>query len=311
MDRLKAICGFITKYMAVIVLAAAACSFLWPDVTGHVRTAWITPMLGCVMFGMGLTLELRDFAKVFSSPKNVIIGCLCQFTIMPLMAMVLARLFNLPPELAVGVVLVGCCPGGTSSNVITYLSKGDVALSVGMTGISTLLAPVMTPLLVKLFAGQIVPVDFWGMFLSIVEVIIVPIALGLLIKRTLPKVTATVTPYLAAFSTMVITLIVIAVVSANASSLHSCGLTVILVVILHNVCGYALGYGAGRALGLSHPQRTAISVEVGMQNSGLACSLASAHFSALAMASVPGAVFSVWHNISGAVLARIYSRSLR
>ena len=234
--------------------------------------------------------------------------CLAQFVIMPSLAWVLTRLFQLPAELAIGVILVGCCPGGTASNVITYLSKGDVALSVGMTGISTLLAPVMTPLLVKLFAGQMVPVDFWGMFLSIVEVIIVPIALGLLIKRTLPKVTAAVTPYLAAFSTIVITLIVIAVVSANASSLHSCGLTVILVVILHNICGYALGYGAGRALGLSHPQRTAISVEVGMQNSGLACSLASSQFAAMALASVPGAVFSVWHNISGALIARLFVR---
>lgn len=305
---MRRVCGFITRYMAAIVLTAAACSFLWPSVTGAVRTSWVTPMLGCVMFGMGLTLELKDFADVFSRPRDVIVGCLCQFTIMPLLAMVLARLFNLPPELAVGVVLVGCCPGGTSSNVITYLSKGDVALSVGMTGVSTLLAPVMTPLLVKIFAGQMIPVDFWGMFLSIVKVILVPIALGLVVKRTLPKVTTAVTPYLPAFSTMVITLIVIAVVSANASSLHSCGLIVILVVILHNICGYALGYGVGHVLGLRAPERTAVSVEVGMQNSGLACSLAGAHFSAMAMASVPGAVFSVWHNISGAILARIYSR---
>lgn len=305
---MKKICNLITRYMAVIVLAAATCSFLWPSVTGHVRTSWITPMLGCVMFGMGLTLETRDFAKVFSRPKDVILGCICQFTIMPLAAMALARLFHLPTELAVGVVLVGCCPGGTSSNVITYLSKGDVALSVGMTGVSTLLAPVLTPLLVRLTAGQMVPVDFWGMFLSIVEVIIAPIALGLVVKQVLPKATSAVTPYLPAFSTTVITLIVTAVVSANASSLHSCGLTVMLVVILHNICGYVLGYGTGLLLHLPRRKRTAISVEVGMQNSGLACSLASAHFSALAMASVPGAVFSVWHNISGAVLARIYSR---
>lgn len=305
---MKQICGFITKYMAVIVLAAAACSFLFPEVTGAVRTSWVTPMLGCVMFGMGLTLEIGDIVKVFSRPKDVLVGCLCQFTIMPLMAMVLARLFNLPPALAVGVVLVGCCPGGTSSNVITYLSRGDVALSVGMTGVSTLLAPVMTPLLVRLLAGQMVPVDFWGMLFSIVKVIIVPIALGLAAKRFLPRVTGTMVPYLPAFSTLVITAIVTAVVSANAGPLHNCGLMVILTVILHNICGYALGYGVGRLLGLDAPRRTAVSVEVGMQNSGLACSLATAHFSALAMASVPGAVFSVWHNISGALLARLYSK---
>ena len=302
------LCRFITRYMAVIVLVAALCSFLWPSVTGVIRTSWVTPLLGCVMFGMGLTLELRDFAKVFSRPKDVITGCLCQFLIMPLLAFGLVKAFRLPPELAVGVILVGCCPGGTSSNVITYLSKGDVALSVGMTGVSTLLAPVLTPLLVKVFAGQMIPVDFWGMFLSIVEVIIIPIALGLAVKEFLPKVTGVLVPYLPAFSAMVITLIVIAVVSANAGRLHTCGVLVIIVVILHNICGYALGLAVGKMLKMPSSKATAVSIEVGMQNSGLACSLAATHFQALAMATVPGAVFSVWHNISGALLSRLYVR---
>ncbi len=305
---MKKVCEFITKYMAVIVLAAAVAAFLWPGTLGAIRTSWVTPMLGCVMFGMGLTLDLRDFGHVFSRPKDVLIGFVCQFTIMPLLAFALAHLFALPPELAVGVMLVGCCPGGTSSNVITYLSRGDVALSVGMTAVSTLFAPFMTPLLVRLFAGAYVPVDFWGMFLSILKVIILPIALGLLFKRFLPKVTDAVSGYLPAFSTMVITLIVIAVVAANAASLRNCGLLVIAVVVLHNICGYAFGYLAGRALSMPMARRTAVSVEVGMQNSGLACSLASTHFAAMAMASVPGAIFSVWHNISGALIARIYSK---
>lgn len=305
---MRRICGFITKYMAVIVLVAAVAAFFWPAALGCIRTSWVTPLLGCVMFGMGLTLDLKDFARVFSRPKDVVIGCVCQFTIMPLLAAALTRIFNLPPELAVGVILVGCCPGGTSSNVITYLSKGDTALSVGMTAVSTILAPVMTPLLVRLFAGAIVPVDFWGMFLSIIEVIIAPIALGLIVKRFLPKVTAAVTAYLPAFSTLVITMIVIAVVAANAARLQTCGLLVIAVVLLHNMSGYALGYLAGRALRMPMARRTAVSVEVGMQNSGLACSLAATHFAAMAMASVPGAIFSVWHNISGALIARLYSK---
>ena len=177
-----------------------------------------------------------------------------------------------------------------------------------MTGVSTLLAPFMTPLLVKLFAGAYIPVDFWGMFLSILKVIVIPIALGLVIKKFLPKASEKVTAYLPAFSTLVITLIVIAVVSANATSLRSCGLLVIVVVILHNTFGYLLGYFAGKLLGMRHDSRIAVSVEVGMQNSGLACSLAATHFSAMAMASVPGAVFSVWHNISGALIARLYSK---
>lgn len=294
--------------MAVIILAAAVLSFLFPGTTGCVRTSWITPLLGCVMFGMGLTLDFRDFVVVFSHPKDVLAGFICQFTIMPLAAMALCRLFSLPPELAVGVILVGCCPGGTSSNVITYLSKGDVALSVGMTGVSTLAAPIMTPLLVRLLAWTIVPVDFWGMFLSIVNVIVVPVAAGLAVKRFFRKFADAVVDYLPAFSTTVITLIVVAVVSANAPQLRTCGLLVMLVVILHNLLGYVLGFMAGKLLGMSEPKRKAVSIEVGMQNSGLACSLASSHFSAMAMATVPGAVFSVWHNISGALLARLYNR---
>lgn len=294
--------------MAIIVLVVALCSFFWPSVMGVIKTSWVTPMLGAVMFGMGLTLDLKDFKAVLVRPKDALIGCLCQFTIMPLLAVGLSKLFNLPPELALGVILVGCCPGGTSSNVITFLSKGDVALSVAMTGVSTILAPLLTPLLVKLFAGAYVPVDVWGMFLSILQVIIAPIALGLLVKRFFPKAAAAVTAYLPAFSTIVITMIVAAVVSANSASLHSCGLLVVAVVILHNICGYGLGFLVARLLKLDSAKCTAVSVEVGMQNSGLACSLASSHFPDLAMASVPGAVFSVWHNISGALLSRLFQR---
>jgi len=294
--------------MAVIVLVAAVCAFLFPKVAGVVRTSWVTPLLGCVMFGMGLTLNLKDFVAVFRRPKDVIVGCLCQFIIMPLLALALAWAFRLPPELALGVVLVGCCPGGTSSNVITYLSKGDVALSVGMTGVSTILAPIMTPLLVKLLAGAYIPVDFWGMFLSIVKVIILPIALGLLVKRYLPKVSDAAIPYLPAFSTVVITMIVLAVVSANAPKLHECGLLIIAVVILHNLCGYGLGFLVGKGLRMEREKCIAVSVEVGMQNSGLACSLAATHFASMAMAGVPGAIFSVWHNISGAILAHFLGR---
>lgn len=305
---MKKICSFITRYMAVIVLVVAAFSLVRPDITGAIKTSWVTPLLGAVMFGMGLTLDLSDFKAVFARPKDVIIGCLCQFTIMPLLALALAKAFSLPAELALGVILVGCCPGGTSSNVITYLSKGDVALSVGMTGVSTVLAPILTPLLVKLFAGTYVPVDIYAMFLSIVQVIIAPIALGLVIKSAFPKAAKAVSEYLPAFSTIVITMIVAAVVSANATSLKTCGLLVVAVVILHNICGYALGYMVGKMLRLDSRRSTAVSVEVGMQNSGLACSLAAGHFPTLSMASVPGAVFSVWHNISGALLARILSK---
>lgn len=298
-------CVWISRWMAVIVLLTAAAALLWPEVVGVIKTSWISWLLGLIMFGMGLTLKLDDFRIVFSRPKDVIIGCLAQFTIMPLLAWLLTQVFSLPAELSVGVILVGCCPGGTASNVITYLAGGDLALSVGMTSVSTLLAPLLTPFLTWILAGTLVDVDIWQMFMSIIQVIILPIGLGLLVKKYVKLFDDMMTKVLPAFSTIAITLIVGAVVSANAERLLTCGLLVIAVVILHNLLGFLLGFLLSRALHLTRKKSTAISIEVGMQNSGLACSLAQQHFQAMALATVPGAIFSVWHNIAGALLARL------
>lgn len=308
---MKRVCKLISDYMGVLVFLSAILALVFPDTLSHMKPALINPLLGVIMFGMGLTLRAEDFRVVFSRPRDVIIGCLAQFTVMPLLAFVLARVFSLNEALTVGVILVGCCPGGTASNVITYLAKGDLALSVGMTATSTLLAPVLTPLLVLLLAGETVDVNVVGMLLSILWVVILPIALGLLVKRLWPRTTEQATSYLPALSTIAICLIVMIVIAANAHKLLAGGLVIILVVILHNVCGLAIGYLIGVLLKLSPAKRRAISVEVGMQNSGLASSLATLHFAAYPMATIPGALFSVWHNISGAIVARIYSRRTR
>ena len=292
--------------MGVLVLLSAIAALAFPEVFSRLKPTVINPLLGVIMFGMGLTLQADDFRVVFSRPKDIIIGCLAQFTVMPLLAWLLAKVFALDEALTVGVVLVGCCPGGTASNVITYLAKGDLALSVGMTGVSTLLAPVLTPLLVLLLAGQTVHVDVVGMLLSILWVVILPIAAGLLVKRLWPRQTAVATDYLPALSTLAICAIVLIVIAANATKLMSSGLIVILVVMLHNIGGLAVGYAIGALLGMSAAKRKAVSIEVGMQNSGLASSLATLHFAAFPMATIPGAIFSVWHNISGAIVARIY-----
>ncbi|MBQ2507872.1 MAG: bile acid:sodium symporter family protein [Bacteroidaceae bacterium] len=302
---MKHICNIISKWMALIVLLTAAGALLWPAVFGVIDTSWISYLLGMVMFGMGLTININDFKIVFSRPRDIIIGCIAQFTIMPSLAWCLAKLFNLPPELAIGVILVGCCPGGTSSNVITYLAGGDLPLSVGFTSISTLLAPLLTPLLTWMLAGTYVNVSIWSMFISIISVVILPIFLGFIVKYYFRDLSIKIADYLPAFSTIAITLIVAAVVSSNSSSLRTSGMLIILVVVCHNILGYATGFLLGKILKLAYPKRIAICVEVGMQNSGLACSLANQHFSAMAMAAVPGAIFSVWHNISGALLARI------
>ena len=294
--------------MGVLVLLAAVVALIVPGAFSGIKPTVINPLLGVIMFGMGMALRLEDFKIVFSRPKDVIIGSMAQFTVMPLLAVALSRVFALDEALAVGVVLVGCCPGGTASNVITYLAKGDLALSVGMTATSTVIAPVMTPLLVWLLAGKSVDVDVAGMLLSILWVVILPIVAGLIVKGLWPKFTERTTAYLPAESSVAIDFIVLIVISANAQKLLMGGMVIILVVVLHNLCGLSLGWLIGRLLRLPDAKRRAISIEVGMQNSGLASSLATLHFAAYPMATIPGAVFSVWHNISGAIVARLYAR---
>lgn len=268
----------------------------------------INALLGVVMFGMGLATKLEDFKVVFSRPKDIAIGCAAQFTIMPALAWALARLFGLDEALTIGVILVGCCPGGTASNVMTFLAKGDLALSVGMTGVSTILAPFLTPALTLLLAGKTVKVDAFAMFIGILWVVILPICLGFVAKRFCPKATDRVIRFMPMVSSVAIVVIIALVLAANVDRLATGGLSVFLVVILHNLCGLALGYLIAFALRLAEPKRRALCIEVGMQNSGLAASLAAAHFAAYPMAAVPGAIFSVWHNISGAFVARCFAR---
>lgn len=309
MNALKKLSNFFGQNMAVIVIAVAALALLAPGSVSFIKTSYVNTLLGIVMFGMGLTLRPGDFKVVFSRPKDVVLGCIAQFTIMPLLAFLLTRLFRLSPELAIGVILVGTCPGGTSSNVMTYLSKGDVPLSVGMTAVSTVLAPFLTPLLTYVYAGAKVDVNMASMFLSIIKVVIVPIAAGFIINHFFSHFTQNVVEILPLISTTAIVAIVVAVVSANSSKIMTSGLLIVGVVILHNVLGYFLGFSIGKLLKLDSSKCRAISIEVGMQNSGLATSLAATHFAQYPLATIPGAVFSVWHNISGAVLANIYART--
>lgn len=304
---MKKICDFISRWMGALVLLMALLALWQPAPFAAVGTWVINPMLGLIMFGMGLTLNPNDFRIVFSRPKDVLTGCLAQFTVMPLLAWILTKIFSLPPDLALGVILVGCCPGGTASNVITYLAKGDLALSVGMTATSTVLAPLLTPLLTWMMAGTFVDVDAVGMLMSIVYVVIAPILAGFLIQHYMPELTRRMVAYLPAFSSVMIATLVAIIIGHNASKLLTGGLIVVVVVMLHNLCGLAIGYWIGLLLRLTHPKRSAISIEVGMQNSGLASSLANIHFAAFPMATIPGAIFSVWHNISGALVAKVYS----
>ena len=305
---MKKASDFVGRNMAWIVLIIAAAALLVPGTSLWIQTKWINYLLMIVMFGMGLTTKLSDFAIVFKRPGDIITGCAAQFIIMPLLAFVLGKAFGLNNELLVGTVLVGTCPGGTSSNVITYLSKGDTALSVGMTSINTLLAPFLTPLLTYLYLRTSVSVDAKAMFLSIIQVVIVPIGLGVLVNRLFGKYTQRIRDSLPLISVAAICLIVAAVVSHNSEKIMSTGLIIFVVVILHNLLGYLFGYLIGVLFKMDLPRKKAVSIEVGMQNSGLATTLAGSAFPNLTMATVPGAIFSVWHNISGAMLAGWFNR---
>lgn len=289
----------VTVFPAIIIVAFLV-GFLFPAQTAPLA-AYTNVALGIIMFAMGLTLTVPDFALVVKRPLPVLLGVVAQYVIMPGLAVLLVFLFRLPPELAVGVVLVGCAPGGTSSNVITYLSKGDVALSVTMTSVSTLLAPVFTPLLTLWLAGSLLPVGAGDMALSIVQLVLIPIVAGLVVRWLLKKWIGAILPALPWVSVIGIAYVVVAVVSGSADKIVEAGLLVLLVVVLHNGLGYLLGYFASRVF--RYPERVArtTAVEVGMQNSGLAATLAAAHFSPVA--ALPAAVFSVWHNISGGLLA--------
>lgn len=307
-EKLYSISSWIAAHITLLVVCTSALALFVPTSFSWIETSAITPMLGIVMFGMGLTLKPSDFKPVVMHPTDILIGELAQFVVMPGAAWALCKILNLPSELALGVILVGCCPGGTASNVICYLAKGDIALSVAMTGVSTLLAPIVTPALVLLLAGKQVDVDVLAMFMSIVQVVILPIVLGFIVNYFLGKLTERITPILPMVSTIAISLIIGIVVSHNAQNILSCSLIVAVVVILHNALGLSLGYLIGRILGIDSKKRTAIAIEVGMQNSGLATSLAASHFAMFPMATVPGAIFSVWHNFSGSIAAQIFRR---
>lgn len=305
---MKLVAMFFNRFMAIIVLAVAALALFVPASGVWIPLKAVNYLLMVVMFGMGLTMKLNDFKVVFIHPKEMIVGCVAQFTIMPLLAFMLGKIFGLEAALLAGVILVGTCPGGTSSNVITYMSKGNVALSVGMTSVNTLLSPVLTPAITYLLLRTSVNVDVWAMCLSILQVVILPIALGFVVNRFAGKFVARAVELLPVISVIAICLIVSTVVSHNAGKIMTTGAIVFIVVILHNLLGYACGFGVGKLFRMDLAKTKALTVEIGMQNSGLATSLAASAFPSLAMATVPGAIFSVWHNISGAVLAAFLQR---
>lgn len=266
----------------------------------------IIPFLIVIMFSMGLTLTVDDFVRVIKDPKKIFLGVALQYLVMPLLAFFISKMFGLSDELLVGMVLVGSVSGGTASNVICYLAKADVALSVSMTTVSTLFAFIVTPFLTSFYAGQYVPVPVVSMLASILKIVLVPLILGVILNKFFHERTQKLDPILPLISMFAIVFIIGVIVALNHEKISSMGFAILIAVVLHNLSGLTLGYFSGKVFNYDEKTCRTIAIEVGMQNSGLAVALASKYFSSLS--ALPGAIFSIWHNLSGSLLASIWVR---
>lgn len=306
MSALLRFTQFIQKTFTLWVILFAGIALLAPDLFIWLK-AYIPWLLGIIMLGMGMTMTVDDFKGVLQSPKAVFIGVVAQFVVMPGLAYLLCKMMNLPSEIAIGVILVGCCPGGTASNVITYMAKGNTALSVACTSVSTLLAPLLTPAIFYLLASQWIEINASSMFISILQVVLFPIILGLIIRAVLKSKVESYIQVMPLISVIAIVAIVAAIIGGSKAQILESGLLILGVVALHNGLGYLVGFWASRLFKLPYADCKAVAVEVGMQNSGLGVALAAVHFAASPLTAVPSAIFSLWHNISGPALATYWA----
>lgn len=306
--NLKQISNVFEKYMLIVIVIAAIISFISPNSFNWIDVNYVNYFLMILMFSMGLTIEFDDFVVVFKKPKYIAVGIIAQFTLMPILAFIIGSFLNLEIGLLVGLVLVGTCPGGTASNVITYLSGGDTALSIGMTTVNTILATVLTPLISFIILKTTVDVDILSLFISIVQVVIIPLVLGFIINRYFKRFVEKVRDILPTIAIISIAIIVILVISHTADKLLTMGLIVLVAVIALNLLGHICGFALGKLLGFPLDKIKTIAIELAMQNSGLATALATTSFPNLAMATVPGAMYSIWQNLFGTVVAYIFKK---
>lgn len=297
---------FVALFPLWLLLGAAAALVHPPLLVWFLERGLVTPGLAVIMLGMGLTLEAEDFARVLRRPAPVLLGLALQYGVMPAAGLAAAELWDLPRAFAAGVILVCCCPGGTASNVVTYLARGDVPLSVSMTAVSTLCAPLATPLLATWLIGDRVEVDPLGLVRDTLAVVLLPVATGVALRRFAPRLTAALLPFAPPAATLMIVLIVAAILGANRGRLVEAGLVLGAAVFTAHAIGFALGYAGGLATRSRRIART-VSIEVGMQNSGLGVVLARANFSD-PLVAVPSALSSIFHSLIGSALAAMWSR---
>lgn len=296
----------------VWVLAAVAISVLYPDyvtnVGGYQTEGLIVPLIQLIMFGMGTTMGVRDFLGVMKMPKGILVGMICQFSIMPVLSIILALTFGFPAEIAAGIVLIGCSPSGVSSNIMTFLARGNLALSITLTSVTTLLAPFMTPLLMQLLAGQFIPIDYYQMMISILNMILLPIIAGMVFNRIFRGRAGWLNAAMPIVAMAANVIIIAVIVAAGRDSLLNIGLLLLLTAFIHNAFGYLLGYWGCRALKMSEQDSRTIAIEVGMQNGGMAAGIASQLGKAATMGLYP-AIFGTWMDVSGSFLANWWRRS--
>lgn len=313
---MKRIFQLIEKYFVIMILLTVVITFYYPNtfkwVMGSIyRTNTMNILLGIILFGMGTTLKLDNFINVLKRPREILTGISIQYIIMPLLAFCLARIFSLNEALTIGLILVGTVPGGTASDVITFLAKGDLALSVSLTAISTVISPILTPLITLLLIGNHITFNPLTMFISIVEIVIVPIALGLIINYKIPKFTERLKKYLPVVSSIAICLIIGGVLGTNKTAIMTTSWIILVVIILQYILAISIGLIVSYLSGMKTKQAITIAIELAFQNSGLSTSLAKTHFPNLALATVPGALYSVWQNIAGAILAAIFKKYVK
>ena len=309
---MKRLFKFIEKYFFIIILIAVAIALVNPNTFNWVLEEFmginiINVLLGVILFGMGTTLKIEHFVNVFKRPKEILLGVSAQYLIMPLLAFTIASLFSLNEALTVGLVLVGTVPGGTASDVITFLAKGDLALSVSLTAVSTVISPILTPMITLILIGNTISFSPVDMFISIFQIVIIPIGLGLFLNYKFPDFCEELKDYLPAVSSIVIAIIVAGVIGANKEAIISSSMIIIAVIILQYFLGMALGFVIGYLSGMKRKQMITIAIELCFQNSGLSTSLAKTHFPNLTLATVPGALYSVWQNFAGSILAYVFT----
>ena len=310
---MKGIFNIIEKYFFIIILVAVAISLVYPNSFKWVLSEYnginiLNLLLSVVLFTMGTTLKTDDFINVLKNPKAIGVGISAQYIVMPLIAFALARAFSLDTALTVGLILVGTVPGGTASDVITFLAKGDVALSVSLTAVSTVISPILTPLITLLLIGNRIHFSPTDMFISIVQIVIVPIILGLLLNYIFPDFCDKLKHYLPTASSIVVCLIVAGVIGANKQAILTSSTIILIVIALQYIIAMSLGFGIGHLAGMNRKEIVTVAIELAFQNSGLSTSLAKTHFPNLAQATVPGALYSVWQNFAGSILAYAFRK---